>query len=68
MECALTRTPLISTDVGIASEILSSKSLYSFSTIGEAVPDTDYAFEKVERYLIPMGFKEFDKMFEKHES
>ncbi len=68
MECALTRTPLISTDVGIASEILSSKSLYSFSTIGEAVPDTDYAFEKVKRYLIPKGFKEFDKMFEKHES
>ncbi len=68
MECAITKTPLISTNVGIASQILATKSIFSFLTMGEAVPDTAYAFQNIDKYIIPNGFKEFDKMFEQNES
>ena len=45
MECEITRTPVISTDVGIASEILDKKSIYdkeNFITYKNAIPNLEY--------------------------
>ena len=30
-----------------------------------ALPETDYAFEKVQKYKIPVGFNEFNKALKK---
>ena len=65
LECALTKTPIISTDVGIASEILSVKSIFNMHNFKNALPETDYAFEKVQKYKIPVGFNEFNKALKK---
>jgi len=60
MECALTKTPLISTNVGIADEILANQSVYDMSNFSDAKPDTDTAFDNVQKYKIPNGFNEFN--------
>ena len=62
LECSITRTPIISTDVGIASEILSPSSIYSYREIGKANPDIEYAYKNVQQYLLPKGLENFDKM------
>jgi len=62
MECAVTRTPIISTDVGIASEVLDRKSIFNMDTFMKAEPNVDYAFKKVQEYLIPSGFDNFRKI------
>lgn len=62
-ECALTRTPIISTDVGIASNILSPESIFSMDNFIKAKPNIDIAYENVQNYLIPDGFKEFNEKF-----
>ena len=63
-ECAITNTPIISTDVGFASSILSPKSIYQIDNFELAEPDVHYARKKVLEYEIPKGFKPFIKMFE----
>ena len=60
MECALTKTPLISTNVGIADEILPNQSIYNMSNFSDAKPDIDTAFHNVQKYKIPNGFNEFN--------
>ena len=62
LECALTKTPIISTDVGIANEILSSDSIFNMNSFLEAAPNIDYAFKKVQKFLIPDGFDKFYKI------
>jgi len=64
MECALTKTPIISTDVGIAKEILHPSSIFKFENFSNAKPNIEYAFEKVQEYLMPDWFSQFDKMFD----
>jgi glycosyltransferase involved in cell wall biosynthesis len=63
VECALSKTPVVSTDVGIAKDILSENSI--FRDEKNPVPDTDYAFEKIQKLKIPDGFYKFNKMFTK---
>jgi len=63
-ECAITNTPIISTDVGFASVILSPKSIYMIDNFQLAESDEQYAREKVLEYEIPKGFEPFIKMFE----
>ena len=63
LETAMTRTPIISTDVGIASEILDKKSIFNMNNYKDAVPNTDISYQNAKRYLIPEGFKEFNKLF-----
>lgn len=63
LECALSKTPIISTDVGIANEILSSKSIFDMPNFENATPDTSYAYEKVQNYTIPNGFQTFISKF-----
>lgn len=62
VESAITKTPIVSTDVGVASQVLSTKSLFDSSnpdSYFSAKPDTQFANEKVKKYVIPQGFKEF---------
>ena len=63
MECALNKTPLISTDVGIASEVLSEESIFDMSTFKNAIPNVEFAYQKVQQYTIPEGFVKFNKLF-----
>lgn len=62
MECGLIKVPIISTNVGLAKEILSKKSIIK-NDINFALPDVDYASKKVEEYVIPKGINKFEKMF-----
>ena len=61
VECALNKTPIISTDVGIASTILSDNSIFCDTNRPE--PNVAYAYNRVLKYTIPSGFFEFEKMF-----
>ena len=49
-ECALTKTPIVSTDVGAASLILHEDSLFEIGQEFKAVPNVDYAYSKVSQY------------------
>ena len=62
LECALTKTPIISTDVGIADEILSSDAIFNMNNFLEATPNIEYAYKKVQKFLIPNGFDIFYKI------
>ena len=63
MECAVTKTPIISTNVGVAPEILSSSSIYEMKNFEEAEVDLEFAFNSVKDFTIPFGFKKFIEMF-----
>ncbi len=63
LECAVTKTPIISTDVGIAKEILSSTSIYNMENYLDAKADVDYAYKNVEKFLIPQGIDNFNNYF-----
>ena len=63
IECALSKTPIISTDVGVASEFLHSSSIFNMENFEKAIPNTEYAFQKSQSYTIPDGFKEYIEMF-----
>ena len=49
IECATTKTPIISTDVGVASEILHSDSIYTLENFENAKPMVEYAYKKEHR-------------------
>ena len=66
MECAITETPIVSTDVGIASEILNQKSIYkSIEQFHKAQPNTEFALQKAKSFTIPKGMESYIEMFEK---
>lgn len=58
-ESALIKTPIISTNVGISSEILNFKSIFNMDNFKLAEPDINYAYNKVIKYRIPDGFQPF---------
>jgi len=64
VESAITKTPIISTDVGIASEILHEDSLFNMKNFTMSKPDVEYAFNSVQKYLIPNYFDHFLELFE----
>ena len=64
LECALTKTPILSTDVGVASEILDRKSIFKPEDFESASVNIDYAFENSQDYTIPKGMIKFRRMFE----
>ena len=63
VECGLTKTPVLSTDVGIAKKILDSKSIFNEDNFFEARTNVDYAYNKSIEMTIPIGMKEFINMF-----
>ena len=59
VECGITKTPIISTDVGFATDILSSESIFDMSNYKDAAPNINYAYEKSLELSIPKGFQKF---------
>ena len=62
-ECAITNTPIISTNVGFAESLLSPESIYEIDGKFNPKPNTGYSKKKVQRYEIPQGFDKFIEMF-----
>ncbi len=62
-ECALTKTPILSTRVGVAPEVLHKDSIYKVGEFTKAKIDIDYAFDSAQKYTIPNGFDKFLNMF-----
>ena len=68
VECGLTKTPIISTDVGIADKILSTESIFDYkelSSFDKAKPNVDFAFQESSKLTIPNGMVKYIEMFEK---
>ena len=63
LECSISKTPIVSTDVGVASEILHPNSIFKQENFFEASPNVDFAYKSSQKYKIPYGMKEFIKMF-----
>ena len=58
-ECAATKTPVISTDVGCATFYLNKNSIYTYPDYKNAVPDCDFAYEKASEKFISKSFSSF---------
>ena len=65
LECGITKTPIISTDVGVAPEILNTSSIYDLENVMSGVPDIKFAYENTKKYTIPSGINLFKDMLEK---
>ena len=63
LECAITNTPIISTDVGVAKEILSPESIYNMENFQNAKPNTLVAFTNTSKFSMPQGMKTFTDYF-----
>lgn len=63
LECAITKTPIISTDVGIASEILGNDSIFDMTTYKVAKPDIEFAYNNANRFKLPEGMGSFTTKF-----
>ena len=63
-ECAITKTPIISTDVGIARELLAPESIFDFNRETSPKPNVDYAYKEVVKYAAPDWFNSYIKLFE----
>jgi glycosyltransferase involved in cell wall biosynthesis len=63
VECAAAKTPIVSTDVGLASVFLPTESIFVPGKILEAKPNVNYAYEKVKDYFMPAGFQPFVDAF-----
>ena len=64
LESALSKTPIISTDVGVANQILSDKSIFTMKEYRNAKPNVEHAYREVQKYIIPEGFESFINFFE----
>ena len=64
VECAVSKTPIVSTDVGLSTDFLSQESIFSPGDILNARPNINHAYEKVQDIIIPEGFSKFVKLFE----
>ena len=65
VECAANKTPIISTDVGLASSILSESSIYNVGNHDRAIPDVNHAYQRVKKLFIPLGMTAFIKFMKK---
>ena len=64
VECGITKTPIISTNVGIAGDILSKKSIFNMDNFQDAEPSVEFAYKKSQELTIPKGFQNFITLFE----
>jgi len=63
LECGITKTPIISTDVGIASEILHKDSIFNMNNFMNAKPNVEFAYKNSIKLNIPAGFNNYIKAF-----
>ena len=64
VECASSETPIVSTDVGYASNFLDNSAIFSIGDFENAIPNVKVAKKNVEKYFIPNGFIPFVNTFE----
>jgi glycosyltransferase involved in cell wall biosynthesis len=65
VECATSNTPIISSNVGVAQQILSKESIFEVENVSSfftAKPNLDYAKKMVYQHETPQGFDPFLKM------
>ena len=62
IECALSKTPIISTDVGVAKEILAPESIFNMQNFMNATGNIEIAYKNASEYVIPNGFKNYLQM------
>ena len=60
IECALSKTPIISTDVGVTNLILAKESIYGDNQT-EVYPNINKAYENAQTYIMENWFGEFRK-------
>jgi glycosyltransferase involved in cell wall biosynthesis len=68
VECGQTRTPVISTDVGIAREILAAESIFDYkniSSFNDTSPNVEKAYIESSKLTIPNGMLGYVDMFNK---
>ena len=65
LECAATKTPILSTKVGVAPEVLHPESIYRINEFENAKVHTSFAWEQVQKYFLPEGFESFLALFKK---
>ena len=65
LECGITKTPIISTDVGIASEILAPESIFNMENFLTAKPNIDHAYLETKKFEMENTFKLYNKMLER---
>ena len=63
LESSLIQIPIVSTDVGVAPEILHEESIFSPDKFDLAKPNIEHAFKNAQEFKIPDGMKEYRKMF-----
>ena len=67
VECAISKTPIISSDVGIARDFLHHSSIFKVNPtnqeVEKTIPNIEYAYEKVKKISTHQGMAEFIKMF-----
>ncbi len=63
LECGITKTPIFSTDVGIADKILHQDSIFSPDSFKFKNVDTNYAYINSKKYTIPDGMNKYNAMF-----
>jgi glycosyltransferase involved in cell wall biosynthesis len=66
LECGIIKTPILSTDVGVASEILNKSSIFEDDNFHSAKENIEHAYENVSKLTIPQGFDTFNEMFEEY--
>ena len=67
LECAITKTSVFSTDVGVARHILHPDSIaedFSGEALMKCKENVIHPYEQVQKLLMPHGFKPFRKMLE----
>ena len=57
VESGITKTPIISTDVGFASDILSNESIFDMNNFENAKPNIEHAYKKSKELLYLMDSK-----------
>ena len=65
LECATNKTPIVSTDVGVASEILSDESIFNIENFSNSIPNVEFAYQNSLKFHIPNGYKQFIEFFNK---
>tara|TARA_B100001113_G_C21072158_1_gene606035 strand:- start:467 stop:1390 length:924 start_codon:yes stop_codon:yes gene_type:complete len=64
LECGISKTPILSTNVGVAPEILSKKSIFKIDEFNIAKVDVEHAYKNSLKFTIPLGMKRYLEMFE----
>ena len=68
VESSIIKTPIVSTNVGIAQEILHPDSIYIPDEFFKAKANINFAYENTKQLLIPQGMEQFRRIFLNYEN